>query len=54
MCFVLQVHQFSTETANSLLVSALNEGRDVIFDGTMSWEPFVIETIEMVRDIHNR
>lgn len=48
------VHQFSTETANSLLVSALNEGRDVIFDGTMSWEPFVIETIEMVRDIHNR
>ncbi|KAG0585552.1 hypothetical protein KC19_2G020400 [Ceratodon purpureus] len=48
------VHQYSTEAANSLLVSALNEGRDVVFDGTMSWEPFVLQTIDMVRDIHNR
>ncbi|KAG0612607.1 hypothetical protein M758_6G041400 [Ceratodon purpureus] len=48
------VHQFSTDAANSLLVSALNEGRDVIFDGTMSWEPFVRQTMDMVRDIHNR
>lgn len=32
----------------------MNEGRDVIFDGTMSWEPFVLQTIAMARDIHNR
>ncbi|CAM6046406.1 unnamed protein product [Sphagnum compactum] len=48
------VHQFSTDAASSLLVAALNEGRDVIFDGTMSWEPFVVQTIAMVRDIHQR
>lgn len=48
------VHQFSTDAANSLLVSALNEGRDVVFDGTMSWEPFVVQTMDMVRDIHKR
>jgi len=48
------VHQFSTDAANSLLVSALNEGRDVVFDGTMSWEPFVLQTMDMVRDIHKR
>eukprot|EP00897_Mesotaenium_endlicherianum_P009991 jgi/Mesen1/901/ME001156S00135 len=29
-------------------------GRDVIFDGTMSWEPFVTQTLAMVRDVHRR
>lgn len=54
-CLVnLQVHEYSTHAASSLLVAALNEGRDVIFDGTMSWEPFVLQTMAMVRDIHNR
>ncbi|XP_057817926.1 calmodulin calcium-dependent NAD kinase isoform X2 [Cryptomeria japonica] len=48
------VHKSSTDAASSLLVAALNGGRDVIFDGTMSWEPFVEQTIEMVRDIHRR
>eukprot|EP01018_Ginkgo_biloba_P006753 Gb_05767 [translate_table: standard] len=48
------VHKSSTDAASSLLVSALNEGRDIIFDGTMSWKPFVQQTIAMVRDIHNR
>ncbi|XP_057746518.1 calmodulin calcium-dependent NAD kinase-like [Arachis stenosperma] len=37
----LMVHQSSTDAASSLLVRALNEGRDVIMDGTLSWEPFV-------------
>ncbi|XP_024528801.1 uncharacterized protein LOC9631455 [Selaginella moellendorffii] len=48
------VHSSSTMAASSLLVSALNDGRDVIFDGTMSWEPFVAQTIAMARDVHNR
>ncbi|KAK1430399.1 hypothetical protein QVD17_13104 [Tagetes erecta] len=46
------VHQTSTDAASSLLVTALNEGRDVIMDGTMSWEPFVEQTIAMVRSVH--
>ncbi|KAH9322684.1 hypothetical protein KI387_017323 [Taxus chinensis] len=48
------VHQTSTDAAESLLVTALNQGRDVIFDGTMSWEPFVLQTIAMARDVHRR
>lgn len=47
-----QVHQSSTDAASSLLVTALNEGRDVIMDGTLSWEPFVEQTIAMVRNVH--
>ncbi|XP_047311662.1 calmodulin calcium-dependent NAD kinase-like [Impatiens glandulifera] len=46
------VHQSSTNAASSLLVTALNEGRDVIMDGTLSWEPFVQQTIAMVRNVH--
>ncbi|GAU31604.1 hypothetical protein TSUD_30660 [Trifolium subterraneum] len=46
------VHQSSTDAASSLLVTALNEGRDVIMDGTFSWEPFVEQTIAMARNIH--
>jgi len=34
-------------------VTALNEGRDVIMDGTFSWEPFVEQTIDMARNVHN-
>ncbi|XP_031477813.1 calmodulin calcium-dependent NAD kinase-like [Nymphaea colorata] len=48
------VHQSSTDAASSLLVTALNEGRDVIMDGTLSWEPFVRQTIEMVRNVHRK
>lgn len=47
-----QVHQSSTDAASSLLVTALNEGRDVIMDGTLSWEPFVQQTIAMARNVH--
>ncbi|KAF6173469.1 hypothetical protein GIB67_027164 [Kingdonia uniflora] len=47
------VHQSSTDAASSLLVTALNEGRDVIMDGTLSWEPFVYQTIAMARNVHH-
>lgn len=46
------VHQSSTDAASSLLVTALNEGRDVIMDGTLSWIPFVEQTIEMARNVY--
>lgn len=46
------MHQSSTDAASSLLVTALNEGRDVIMDGTLSWEPFVEQTIDMARNVH--
>ncbi|KAL5221920.1 hypothetical protein ABZP36_026633 [Zizania latifolia] len=48
------VHQSSTDAAASVLVTALNEGRDVIMDGTMSWEPFVLQTIAMARSVHRQ
>ncbi|XP_073004984.1 calmodulin calcium-dependent NAD kinase-like isoform X2 [Typha latifolia] len=48
------VHQSSMDAASSLLVTALNEGRDVIMDGTLSWEPFVQQTIAMARAVHQR
>ncbi|XP_066309991.1 calmodulin calcium-dependent NAD kinase-like [Miscanthus floridulus] len=48
------VHQSSTDAAASLLVTALNEGRDVIMDGTLSWEPFVRQTIAMARSVHRQ
>ncbi|KFK42768.1 hypothetical protein AALP_AA1G037100 [Arabis alpina] len=46
------VHQSSTDAASSLLVRALNDGRDVIMDGTLSWEPFVEQMITMARNVH--
>lgn len=46
------MHQSSTDAASSLLVTALNEGRDVIMDGTLSWEPFVEQMIAMARNVH--
>ncbi|GKV18754.1 hypothetical protein SLEP1_g29093 [Rubroshorea leprosula] len=45
-------HPRTSVTASSLLVTALNEGRDVIMDGTLSWEPFVEQTIAMARNVH--
>lgn len=29
---------------------AVNQQKDVVFDGTMTWAPFVQQTIAMVRD----
>ncbi|EMS61859.1 hypothetical protein TRIUR3_24881 [Triticum urartu] len=48
------VHQSSTDAAASVLVTALNEGRDVIMDGTLSWEPFVLQTVAMAREVHQQ
>ena len=48
------VHEYSTKQAEALFVSAINRQKDVIFDGTMMWAPFVEQTIAMVRDYqHN-
>ncbi|KAL0724045.1 hypothetical protein Bca4012_038644 [Brassica carinata] len=46
------VHQSSTDAASSLLVTALNDGRDVIMDGTLAWAPFVEQMITMARNVH--
>nr|GFB32098.1 zeta toxin domain, P-loop containing nucleoside triphosphate hydrolase [Tanacetum cinerariifolium] len=35
-------------------LDALNEGRDVIMDGTLSWVPFVVQTITMARNVHRK
>lgn len=35
-------------------MTALNEGRDVIMDGTLSWAPFVEQTVAMARRVHLR
>ncbi|XP_021770467.1 uncharacterized protein LOC110734616 [Chenopodium quinoa] len=48
------VHQSSADAAASVLVTALNEGRDVIMDGTLSWLPFVVQTITMARNVHRK
>ena len=44
------VHEYSTSHAESMLVAAVNEQKDIVFDGTMTWFPFVEQTISMVRD----
>lgn len=47
------VHSHSTKAAERLLLSAVRQQRDIVFDGTMSWPPFVEQTVAMVRD-HRR
>ena len=46
------VHEHSTNAANQQLIVALANQRDVVVDGTMTWMPYVQQTIEMVRDAH--
>eukprot|EP00667_Euglena_gracilis_P002268 EG_transcript_2269 len=46
------VHNTSTATAEELLLDALQRNRDIVFDGTLSWEPFVQQTVAMVREAH--
>eukprot|EP00672_Neobodo_designis_P024355 CAMPEP_0174828580 /NCGR_PEP_ID=MMETSP1114-20130205/1416_1 /TAXON_ID=312471 /ORGANISM="Neobodo designis, Strain CCAP 1951/1" /LENGTH=578 /DNA_ID=CAMNT_0016062301 /DNA_START=27 /DNA_END=1760 /DNA_ORIENTATION=+ len=48
------LHSYSTKKAEELLVSAVNSTRDVVFDGTMMWAPFVFQVINMVRGSWNR
>ncbi|CAN1270715.1 Calmodulin calcium-dependent NAD kinase [Linum perenne] len=49
---MIQTAEF--DAASSLLVTALNDGRDVIMDGTLSWLPFVVQTITMARNVHRK
>lgn len=49
----LAVHKSSTKTAESLLLTCLANGRSVILDGTLSWFPFMKQTVEMIRDYKN-
>ncbi|KAK9905596.1 hypothetical protein WJX75_002717 [Coccomyxa subellipsoidea] len=44
------VHEYSTKAAEAMLVAAVNKQKDIVFDGTMTWAPFVEQTIAMVRD----
>jgi Zeta toxin len=44
------VHSKSVEGAEELLLLATQKRRDVVFDGTMSWKPFVDQTIAMLKD----
>lgn len=46
------VHSNSTTAANKQLIAALTGGRDVVLDGTMTWQPFVEQTIGMIRQVH--
>ena len=46
------VHSNSTTAANQQLIAALTGGRDVVLDGTMTWQPFVVQTIAMIRQVH--
>jgi len=46
------IHEISTDAANLQLVKALSDQRDVVVDGTMTWMPYVQQTIAMVRDAH--
>eukprot|EP00899_Mesostigma_viride_P027541 jgi/Mesvir1/7972/Mv11878-RA.2 len=45
-----ELHESAMATAQDLLVVAVNQGRDVLFDGTMAWSPFITQTIAMLRD----
>eukprot|EP00124_Ichthyophonus_hoferi_P003928 Ihof_evm3s381 gene=Ihof_evmTU3s381 len=45
-----EVHTYSVQKAEELFLSAIQYRRDVVFDGTMSWLPFVQQTVAMVRD----
>mmetsp|Transcript_24561 Transcript_24561/g.27320 ORF Transcript_24561/g.27320 Transcript_24561/m.27320 type:complete len:574 (-) Transcript_24561:48-1769(-) len=47
------VHEYSTQAASELFLVSLHHNRDIVLDGTMMWEPFVKQTIEMVRDNKN-
>lgn len=46
------VHSFSTEAANKQLLAALKNQRTIVMDGTMTWMPYVQQTLKMVRNAH--
>lgn len=42
------VHGHSTEAANRQILAALPAQRTIVVDGTMTWMPFVQQTIKMI------
>jgi hypothetical protein len=46
------VHPESVASAEELLLDAVQQGRDVVLDGTLAWQPFTAQTVEMVRNSH--
>jgi predicted ABC-type ATPase len=44
------VHREAVGAAEEMLLVAIQQRRDIIFDGTMTWRPFVEQTIAMLRD----
>jgi hypothetical protein len=51
-CVAEVAHDFSTSQANSQLLAAVLNGRDVIMDGTLAWGEYAKQTIEMLRMVH--
>eukprot|EP00170_Pyropia_yezoensis_P009960 contig_45094_g9998 len=47
------VHNESVAAAEELFLRAVMDRRDVVFDGTMAWRPFVEQTLAMIRDTAN-
>eukprot|EP01079_Euglenida_sp_SAG-EU17-18_P012737 gene12737-47_t len=39
----------SLQAAEDLLLESLGQSRDIIFEGTMSWLPYILQTFEMIR-----
>lgn len=46
-----KVHQFSQRAAEEAFLEAIRLRRDIIFDGTLSWLPFVEQTLAMISDV---
>ncbi|EKF33543.1 hypothetical protein MOQ_002589 [Trypanosoma cruzi marinkellei] len=46
------MHESSTRAAEKLLVRAINQGRNIVFDSTMMWRPFIEQVMSMVRNAH--
>lgn len=46
-------HGLEPYTDSTLCPPAVNKQMDIIFDGTMTWAPFVEQTVAMVRDHHH-
>ncbi|PRP88167.1 hypothetical protein PROFUN_03990 [Planoprotostelium fungivorum] len=44
------IHEHSVKAAEELLLEAIRHSRDIVFDGTMSWLPFVEQTVKMLKD----
>lgn len=44
------VHQDSIAAAEELFLKAVNRRRDVVFDGTLSWNEYARQTVQMLRD----